>query len=117
MDAPVELSKILPASDVDSSTAVTPVQRPMRLRGVARGTIRAYRPGPAGDEVLLVSPSAASADSALRPEDWVPEADAVGAGLGPDIEVFVAQVYRRHFRAREVGPAGPPVPKRGSFGW
>ena len=117
MDAPVDLSKILPAVAVDSSTGIATVQRPMRLRGVARGTIRAYRPGLAGDEVLLLCPSAASADAALRPEDWVSEADAVGAGLGPDIEVFVAQVYRRHFRAREADPVGPPAPKKGSFGW
>ena len=70
MDAPVDLSKILPAVAVDSSTGIATVQRPMRLRGVARGTIRAYRPGLAGDEVLLFCPSAASADAALRPEDW-----------------------------------------------
>ena len=89
----------LPPGAMDLSVGPPRVPR-KRVRGVADGVVRGYAPSPNGDVVLLYNYDADSEKRSLSPSMWIREADAVEAGLGPDIEEFIATAYRRHLTAK-----------------
>ena len=80
--------------------SAAPPQPRKRVRGVADGVVRGYAPSPNGDVVLVYNYEADSGKRSLTASMWMREADAVEAGLGPDIEEFIAIAYRNHLSAK-----------------